>query len=101
MMGVGAKRALDLYRSCAPRQQIDRSEQRPACREHDEGIVHECARPARRNRPQLLSPTLAIVNQRELTPEQWVKRMAYLETSLLTIRIGCTRQPSPMPMWSG
>ena len=23
MMGVGAKRALDLYRSCAPRQRID------------------------------------------------------------------------------
>ena len=37
------------------------------------------------------------MDQLDLPTEQRVERMSYPEKSLLTIRIGCIRQPSPTP----
>ena len=48
----------------------------------------------------VLPPALATMIQLELLPEQRVKRVGYPKTSLRTIRIGCIRQPSPIPTWN-
>ena len=88
-------------------EQVGHAIHRPSRRDDNQRVVCVAhARPARRDRPQLLAfiqvedpvftPALAVMGQLELPPVQRVKTMGYPETSMLMVRIGCIRPLNPM-----